>query len=355
MTKTPVLTEQEFNVFLRREKFGFALLAGLLCVPVAVWIIAIAVTVARPFSFEQPVSIVIPKQSGFLDIAQILQQSGVIQNTTAFKLYVLVSGKAGSLRSGTYSFFGTHSVASVANRLAMGPEDVVITIPEGFTVFGIDKRLSDAGAIQAGDFINLAQQSDDFSYSFLQSDYVSSLEGYLFPDTYRFAQQADVKAIADKMLKNFSDKVFDKVDEAIRVNQQSFANIITLASLVEKEVFDSTDRRIVAGILWKRLESNMPLQVDASVVYAWKTVNPDWKPKDHALSATDLKIKSAYNTYLHFGLPPSPIANPGWDAIDAALHPQESDYWYYLSTKDGKTIFSKTIGEHNTAKAKYLK
>ncbi|PJA18994.1 MAG: endolytic transglycosylase MltG [Candidatus Brennerbacteria bacterium CG_4_10_14_0_2_um_filter_43_14] len=354
MAKTPVLTEEEFKIFLKREKFGFALLAGFLCVPVAIWIIAVAITVARPFSFEQPVTIAIPKQSGFLDIAQILQQSGVIQNATAFKLYVLASGKAGSLRSGTYSFSGTHNVASIANRLAIGPEDTVVTIPEGFTVFDIDKRLSDAGAISAGDFINIAQQADDFSYPFLQSEYVSSLEGYLFPDTYRFAQRADVKTIADKMLKNFSDKVFNKMDEAIRVNQQSFASIITLASLVEKEVAGPDERRIVSGILWKRLERNMPLQVDASVVYAWKTANPDWKPKNHTLSAADVKIKSAYNTYLHFGLPPSPIANPGWDSIDAVLHPQESDYWYYLSAKDGKTIFSKTIEEHNAAKAKYL-
>lgn len=354
MAKIPTLTPQELASFLKKEKLGFLLMAAMLAVPVCVWAGAVAVSMHTPFVISEPKTVVINKNEGFFDIGDTLKTANVLPNPGRFKLYALVTGKARSLKEGTYVLSGTYTVASLTERLAQGPEDISVTIPEGFTVADIDKRLVSFGLIQPGDFVNEAQQVDDFSYPFLQNDTVNSLEGYLFPDTYRFSQKTNAKQIMQKMLDNFNVKVYAKLDDATKSNQQAFANSVILASLVEKETDNSQDRKIIAGILWKRLEANMPLQVDATIIYAWRQRNPDWKPQGHALTLPDLKIKSSYNTYTNKGLPPAPISNPGADAINAALHPQDSDYWFYLSAKDGTTIFSKTVDEHNAAKRKYL-
>ena len=150
------------------------------------------------------------------------------------------------------------------------------------------------------------------------------------------------------MLQNFDAKFSNDLrQETLHQNHTTF-EIITIASLIEKEVASDSDRALVSGILWKRMKLNIPLQVDATVLYA--------RPKRIGkVTLADTKINSPYNTYRYTGLPPAPIANPGLSAIRAALYPKKSPYLYYLSTPDGKTIFSKTREEHNRAKAKYLK
>ena len=161
------------------------------------------------------------------------------------------------------------------------------------------------------------------------------MEGYLFPDTYLFLPGAETEQIIGTMRDNFKKKAGDIAQD-----------IVIMASLIEKEVPASDDRRIVSGILWKRLEIGMPLQVDA--------VFPYITGKREVL-LDDLKINSPYNTYLYKGLPPGPIANPGLDAIEAARNPKETPYLYYISGKDGKTHFAKTYEEHLKNKEKYLR
>ena len=141
----------------------------------------------------------------------------------------------------------------------------------------------------------------------------------------------------------------------IAENPSALYPTLKIASLIEKEVPRKLDRALVSDILWKRLGIGMPLQVDASVVYALRLQNSDWQHQDHALSASDLKIKSLYNTYKYKDLPPTPISNPGLESVLAALYHEQSQYLYYLSTKDGLTIFSETLEQHNLAKAKYLR
>ncbi len=354
MAKIPTLTSEELSKFLKKEKLGFAMMAALFAVPFFAWAVAVTHSMYVPFSISGPITVVIEKNEGFFDIGDKLAGTNAIPNPGRFKLYALITGKARALKEGTYVLSGTYSIASLTNRLVQGPEDITVVIPEGYTAQDIDTRLASFGLIQPGDFVNEVQQVSDFSYSFLQSDSINSLEGYLFPDTYRFAQKTTARQIVQKMLENFNQKIYMKVDKATRQNEQAFADSIVMASLVEKESNDSADRKVIAGILWKRLESTMPLQVDATIIYAWKQRNPNWKPGAGGLSLQDLKIKSPYNTYANKGLPPAPISNPGFDAINAALHPQDSEYWFYLSAKDGTTIFSKTIDEHNAAKRKYL-
>jgi len=193
-------------------------------------------------------------------------------------------------------------------------------------------------------------------FPFLKDLEADNLEGFFFPDTYKLNQRMKPEDIVRKFLNAFRDKVFALLETRFRESPRSILDIITIASMIEKESANSLDRRIISGILWKRLETDMPLQVDSSVIYAWKQINPSWSLGDRLrLSSNDLKINSPYNTYLNKGLPPSPIGNPGLDAIRAALDPQESDYMYYLSLPDGRTFFSRTYDEHLALKAKYYK
>ena len=226
------------------------------------------------------------------------------------------------------------SIFSLLSRFTKGEfgfKPVKVTVAEGLTVKKIAELFlavkPSSGGLTAKIFENFDKEE------FLEK--TEKLEGYLFPDTYLFLPFAETEQIIGTMTDNFKNKAGD-----------IGRDIVIMASLIEKEVPDSDDRKIVSGILWKRLKLGMALQVDA--------VFPYITGKQKVLS-DDLKIDSPYNTYLHKGLPPGPIANPGLDAIIAARNPQETSYLYYLSGNDGKTHFAKTFSEHLRNKEKYLK
>lgn len=201
-----------------------------------------------------------------------------------------------------------------------------VTIVEGTTVKDIDQLLSARGIIKSGT---------------LPKD----LEGYLFPDTYEFFVPQSTAAVVARLRNNFDQKVLPIVPKSANLKET-----ITIASIIEAEAANSIDRKLVSGILWKRLRNGFPLQVDATICYV--------KAEDNCLPITreDVKTDSSYNTYLHKGLPPGPIGNPGLDAIEAALHPQASSYWYYLSDpKTKRIVFSVDLEEHNQNIYKYLR
>ncbi len=175
-----------------------------------------------------------------------------------------------------------------------------------------------------------------------------NLEGYIFPDTYEIRKEENLEEIIIKTLQNLDSKLTKDIREDIDQQKRTIFEIITMASMIEKEVRTLEDKKIVSGILWKRLENNMPLQVDATIFYITGK-------KGTAISIEELKIDSLYNTYKYMGLPLGPICNPGLESIISAVYPEASDFWFYLSTPEGETIFSKTLKEHNIAKAKYLK
>ncbi len=172
-------------------------------------------------------------------------------------------------------------------------------------------------------------------------------EGYLFPDTYFFLINDTPEKVVAKMNENLKNKTAD-LEDAIAKSKRSFHQILTMASLIEKEAANPEDRRIISGVLWKRFDQKMPLQVDAAFVYALGK-------NTYELTTADLKIDSPYNTYIHRGLPPTPIDNPGLDAIQAAIFPEKTPYWYYLSDKSGNIYYSKTFAEHVQKKNQYLK
>jgi len=191
----------------------------------------------------------------------------------------------------------------------------------------------------------------DFSldYYFLEDKPENvNLEGYLFPDTHQVGIGESIEEIVRRLLDNFDRKLVPDLREEIQNQNKTIFEIITMASLLEKEVRTLEEKKLVSGILWKRLENNMPLQVDATITYITGK-------KTTKISKEDTEIDSPYNTYKYLGLPLGPISNPGLESILAALYPEESEYWYYLSLPSGETIFSKTLEEHNLAKAQYLK
>ncbi|MFH1990325.1 MAG: endolytic transglycosylase MltG [Patescibacteria group bacterium] len=279
-------------------------------------------------------------------IAENLKNAGLIKSPFLFRFFVFLSLDQYDLKPGEYELSPKMSVRDIGNILALGgTNEVLIVIPEGFNLKQIEDRLIRANLIKSNMLGN---------YKFLENvpeilsdkPKTSSLEGYLFPDTYRFFKDAALSDIVGKMVGNLNNKLTPDLKAAIKTSSHSTYEILTMASLIEKEIPKDSDRLIVSGILWKRLKANIPLQVDATLVYITGR---------NEIGASDKKIDSRYNTYFYRGLPKGPIANPGISAIKAAIFPETSPYWYYLSAKDGTTIFSKTLEEHNQNRAIWLK
>ncbi len=282
------------------------------------------------------------------EISGNLASQKVLNNKYPFYLYVLVFGKANYLKTGEYSFSPKDDFIDVADKIIKGDTyKIKITFPEGFNLKETESRLGSSGLpLELGDFF-----AKDFKKDFSILENIpdsASLEGYLFPDTYFFAPNVKEKEIVEVFLQNF-DKRFSKgLRDEVSKQDKEISDIVIMASLIEKEVKTEEDKKVVSGIFWKRIEIGQPLQSCATIAYI---LNVDkW-----IYSYDDTRIVSPYNTYLNRGLPAGPICNPGLESIQAALYPEESDYLYYLSTPEGRTIFSKTLAEHNMNKAKYLK
>ncbi len=288
---------------------------------------------------------------GSRKIGELLTDKGVIRSKWAFIVYISLSGKASALKPGTYTFFEA-TIPKIAQDLVAGEaREKLITIPEGWSSADIGAYLEKEKIITLLDFQKATHVSQakifEEKFSFLKERPAGAgLEGFLFPDTYRIFKDAKPEEIAGKMLENFGRKLNPSLRAEIARQKKSIFEIVTMASLIEKEVVSDEDRAIVSGILWKRLNLGIALQVDASIVYI---------TGNKKVSLNDLQAKSPYNTYRNRGLPIGPISNPGLSAIKAAIYPKPSPYLYYLSAPDGQTIFSKTLEEHNEAKAKYLR
>lgn len=282
----------------------------------------------------------VEKGEGIQDIAKTLYDAKLIRSQGLFKFFAFVTGRAHLLKPGEYVFREGVGTFELISTLAEGPSrDVLVVIPEGFTLYDIDAELARAGVLAAGSLLKLDKKMPGM------------LEGYLFPDTYRFYLNSTTTDVIEKMSENFDRKARPLLEAATRGDKKKFERALIIASLLEKEVPDREERRIVAGIIEKRLGDYFPLQIDATICYIKQKRSQTCEP----IRALDLKIDSPYNTYLHRGLPPAPISNPGLDAIYASLNPVSSPYWYYLSDpKTKKTIFSKTLEEHRENRAKYL-
>src|SRR3989344_3310610 len=279
-------------------------------------------------------------------IAEHLKNSNIIKNPFFFQLYVFLSLRQYALKSGEYELSRAMSIRDIADTIVLGgTNEILITIPEGFTLKQVEERLVGAGLIKQNE-LESYRFSNDVPQALADKPKSASLEGYLFPDTYRFFKDAKLPDVVNKMIANLENKLTSDLKMAIKNSSFTTYEVLTMASLIEKEVKSDSDREIVSGILWKRLKAKIPLQVDATLVYITGRKE---------IFDADKKINSPYNTYFYRGLPKGPISNPGLSAIMAAIFPKSSPYWYYLSAKDGATIFSKTLEEHNRNRAIYLK
>lgn len=290
---------------------------------------------APPAAFPVGAQVVISEGESVAAAGEALAGAHIIRSSRAFYLAVRLFASTSGVHAGVYRFDGPVTLYTVVTRLIHGETGVRavrITFPEGDTVRDIAERLSGAlPNIAAGDVLALG----------------GAYEGYLFPDTYAFSPDTTATAALRLMRTTFDTKTADLLPD-ITKSGHSISDIVTMASLVEKEAKTPEDRRIVAGILWHRIALHMPLQVDAVFGYIKNT-------DTYAPSLDDLSIDSPYNTYTHQGLPPGPIDNPGRDAIMAALHPETTPYLYYLTGTDEQMHYAKTFEEHKANKAAYLK
>lgn len=299
-----------------------------------------------------PVDVSVARGAGTKVIARRLAEAGLLRSRAGFLLRVVLQGERGKLKAGRYRFTRAESGAEILRRLVAGdalPEDVAVTIPEGLTLQEIAARFAASGIAEA-DAFRAAARVENFrnDFPFLRDVPDGALEGYLFPETYRFFPVTDPSVVIRRMLGEFEQQFKAAANDAGGLHGRVAHDVVTMASIVEREVRSAEDRRLVAGILWSRLRQGIALQADATVRYALDS----W---DRPLTARDLQVDSPYNTRRYRGLPPGPISVPGAESLRAAFNPKESDYFYYLSAPDGKTIFSKTLKEHETAVQKYLR
>ena len=273
-------------------------------------------------------------------IGKMLLDKGVISSKFKFWLASKLNGADGKFKVGTYAMTRDMSAGEAISVLLHSQTVALrVTIPEGFNVQEIAKRLDEEGLCDEKDFLRLAKTYTPYSYMEKNSVAIYPVEGFLFPDTYEFSTDASAEDIMRRMIDEFDNKLTPEMRSRAAAQNISIYELVTMASLLEKEARYEEDLPIISQVLWKRLSINMPLQSDATLQYVMDEIKED-------VSIADTKIDSPYNSYQHYGLPPGPIANPGLNALKAALYPADTDYLYFVADRHGKNYYSHTYDEH---------
>ena len=301
---------------------------------------------------KDKISLVIPKGMPAEDVGSRLFEEGLIQSPIAFKIYVQLFDRSGSINAGEFVLSPSMSLYEIVDRLGEGPVELWTTVPEGLRREEVVERFVDG------------LEMDVSSATVFRSDFIKltkDKEGFLFPDTYLFPRDASASAVVKRLLSTFDARIDRELLEGIDNSEYSLNEIVIVASIIERETKTDEERPVVAGILWKRLETpGWLLQVDATVQYAVASsnskcvkggVNCEWWP---VLSIDDLEINSPYNSYMVKSLPPTPIANPGLSSIRAAIYPRDSEYWYYIHDNSSTIHFAKDLSGHNSNIRLYL-
>ena len=305
------------------------------------------------YSIEKPYGN-IPSEGLYVDIphgasrraaAHILEKAGVIRNSFAFEFYARRHPKR-TLQAGEYFFDHPQAGKEVFWKLANGEVyQQPFTVREGETIYDIARDLEAAKYIAADDFLKAAEDPTGIKDLFPEA---RTLEGFLFPATYNLPKHAPAEELTGMMVRKFREALANVLPNGSDP-PVSIGSVVTLASLVERETPKPDERRLVAGVFTNRLEKNMPLQCDPTVIYALQ-MDDEY---NGTLRLRDLRLNSPYNTYRNRGLPPGPIGNPGEVALRAALHPALTDYLYFVANTQGGHFFASTLAEHNKNVAKY--
>lgn len=274
------------------------------------------------------------------EISDHLTRLGVIDSRLRFWWLMKLQGDAQKFKTGTYAFAPHMDEQAVLDKLVSGDTTVVrFTIPEGFGIKEIAKRLADEGLVDEQEFLAEAKDFAPYDYMKKRPNERYAAEGYLFPDTYEIHSEVTPEAIMKMMAEDFDTRLTPELRQQAAAKNLSIHDLVTLASLVEKEARYDEDRPIIAQVFFKRLQMGMPLQSDTTLQYLMAGPKED-------VSIEDTKIDSPYNTYQHMGLPPGPIASPGMKSILAVLNPASTDYLYFVADRQGHNHYSQTYDEH---------
>jgi UPF0755 protein len=289
----------------------------------------------------------IPPGAGTATIGRRLVEAGVIRDRLTWRLALLQSGAARDLKAGEYRFTGDLAPRDVIARLARGDVYVrQITIPEGLSIREMARLFEERGFGSAASF---EQAANDVSLVREWDPGAPDLEGYLFPETYGLTRHADASTLVREMVGRFARVLPPEARRAAQEQGRTVRELVTLASIVEKETGRDNERPVVAAVYANRLKIGMGLQCDPTVIYALQKAGR----YNGNLTRENMQIDSPYNTYRYAGLPPGPIASPGRASLAAALHPAPVDYLYFVSRNDGSHVFSKTYEEHSRRVAEF--
>ncbi|MBP3905734.1 MAG: endolytic transglycosylase MltG, partial [Peptostreptococcaceae bacterium] len=282
-------------------------------------------------------------------VSSILEENKLIKNKVLFKVVSKFKEDNNGVKAGKYLLSQKYSNSEILDVLISGKtynDGIKVTIPEGSTYKEVIKYLTNKKIGKAEVYEELINNPKEFydKYKFLDEKDITTLEGFLYPDTYYFEKDMSEKDVISAMLKRFSEVYTPELKEKQKKMGLTLQQVINMASIIEKEAVKDVDRPKIAGVFYNRLEIGMPLQSDATIQYIFDE-------RKHIVSYSDLKIDSPYNSYLNKGLPPTPISNPGIKSIEAALEPEDNDYLYFVATVDGGNNYSKTYDEH----LKYVK
>lgn len=297
-------------------------------------------------SSDEPVIIVVNSGDSFNLFINKIKKAGLINCRFCFKLLVMIKDTRTSLKTGEYEFFGNMSPEEILDKVVNGRVMLyAITIPEGYTLRQI-ASIMDSYSIASGD--KVLEKGYDQGFISRLGIIGPSLEGFSYPETYRFAKGTGAEKVLEVMVKHFKKMITPGIMEKINASDMNLLEVLTLASIVEKESSNPEEKPLVASVFLNRLKRGMRLESDPTVIYGIPDFNGN-------ITKKDLLKKTPFNTYRINGLPPSPICNPGIDSIKAVLYPAETSYLYFVSMNNGKHYFSRSLKEHNRAVFRYQK
>ena len=296
-----------------------------------------------------PVNVTVQQGESAKAIGSKLQELGVIRSRRLFEVLVGLTGVQNSLEAGEYEFDpGTTAIEAVRRIAAGRTASRSVLVPEGRRIVEVAAIVEQAGLGSQQSFFDSLANSAFYTEAFLSQTGGTGFEGYLFPARYEFSRKASSGNVIDAMLQGFQANVADKIQ--LEGQSLTLSEVVTLASIVEREAATPSERPIIASVFLNRLKAGIPLQADPTVQYAIATRDGDsvakygwWKK---ALTLDDLKVDSPYNTYANAGLPPGPIANPGLDSIEAVIRPAQTNYLFFVAKNDGTHVFAETLQEH---------
>ena len=295
------------------------------------------------------ISIVVPRGANLSTVAEDLYENGVIRSRLWFRY--MGQDIAMNIKPGEYEIEAGLEIDDIYEIIQRGEqeEQFEITFPEGYILYQFAQRIEEAGLGTAEEFIEASNEYfNSKGYTFDTSNLYFNLEGYLFPDTYYFTKNQSMDQIVSKLASTMEKVFTDEYKARAEELGLDLHEVLTLASLIEREAYNDSERAAISGVIYNRLEIDMILQIDATVIYGLG------EGKEHMSRVlyADLEEDNPYNTYIYPGLPPGPIASPGRKSIEAALYPEDHDYFYYVMGDDGH-VFSKTYDEHRRNISKY--